>query len=75
MLSCVLDIVTALVPAFLLWDLQIKRSTKVILDVIFALGLITAGLSIGRAATLKADIWDHDALCKSLFLPLIARYY
>ncbi|KAI9671856.1 MAG: hypothetical protein M1831_003384 [Alyxoria varia] len=64
----------ALVPAFLLWDLQIKRSTKLVLNVIFALGMITAGLSIGRAATLKPEFWDHDALYRimpSLTLSLV----
>ncbi|KAI9728480.1 MAG: hypothetical protein M1828_003882 [Chrysothrix sp. TS-e1954] len=50
-LSAIIDLLTAMVPAFLLWKVQMKRTTKIILDTIFALGLITAGLSIGRAVT------------------------
>ena len=38
-----------------------KRKTKLILDIIFALGLITAGLSIGRAATTNTGIWKMDS--------------
>ena len=43
-LACIIDIVTALIPQFLLWKVQMKRQTKLLLDVVFALGLITAGL-------------------------------
>lgn len=41
-----------------------KRTTKVILDVIFALGLITAVLSIGRAATITHEALTVDFTCK-----------
>ena len=63
-LACIIDITTAAIPAFLLWDLKMKRSTKVVLDTIFALGLITAGLSIGRVVTTKNSTWQSDMTCK-----------
>ncbi|KAI9670342.1 MAG: hypothetical protein M1831_006556 [Alyxoria varia] len=59
-LACLIDITTALVPQFLLWNVRMNRRTKISLDIIFALGLITAGLSIGRAATSNAGIWETD---------------
>lgn len=59
-IACIIDIVTALIPAFLLWKIRIKRSTKIMLDIIFLCGLITAGLSIGRAATTNTSIWQED---------------
>ncbi|KAI9694315.1 MAG: hypothetical protein M1820_009039 [Bogoriella megaspora] len=59
-LACIIDITTALIPAFLLWDLQMKKSTKTVLNSIFLLGLFTAGLSIGRAATTNKDTVGPD---------------
>ncbi|KAI9723458.1 MAG: hypothetical protein M1828_004188 [Chrysothrix sp. TS-e1954] len=59
-LSCIIDIATALIPAFLLWDIKIKRKTKIVLDIIFLLGLVTAGLSIGRAASTNPGEWKKD---------------
>ena len=49
-----------MIPAFLLWQIRIKRTTKIILDVIFLCGLVTAGLSIGRAVTTNIGIWKED---------------
>ena len=60
-LASVLDIVTALIPQFLLWNVQMKRKTKLVLDAIFALGVVIAALSIGRAATTNDGIWKEDA--------------
>ena len=60
-LACLIDIATALIPQFLLWNVQMKRKTKLLLDAVFALGLITAGLSIGRAATTNNGIWQEDS--------------
>ncbi|KAI9714793.1 MAG: hypothetical protein M1820_000082 [Bogoriella megaspora] len=60
-LACVIDISTALVPQFLLWKVQMKRSTKLTLDIIFALGLITAGLSIGRVASTNYGMWEDGS--------------
>ncbi|KAI9672706.1 MAG: hypothetical protein M1831_000141 [Alyxoria varia] len=51
---------TAAIPAFLLWGLKMKRKTKSILHTIFLLGLVTAGLSIGRAVTTKNSTWAVD---------------
>ncbi|KAL9000111.1 MAG: hypothetical protein Q9169_001186 [Polycauliona sp. 2 TL-2023] len=51
-LACACDIATALIPQFLLWGVQMRPRTRRQLNVIFGLGLITASLSIGRAATL-----------------------
>ncbi|KAL9073548.1 MAG: hypothetical protein Q9157_004695 [Trypethelium eluteriae] len=59
-LACVIDITTALIPAFLLWDLQMKRQTKIILDTVFFLGLFTAGLSVSRAATTNKTTFGPD---------------
>lgn len=59
--ACVIDITTALIPQFLLWKVQMRRSTKLILDIIFAFGFVTAGLSIGRAATTNNGIWKEDS--------------
>lgn len=41
-----------------------KRKTKVVLDIIFALGLVTAALSIGRAATITRETISNDVTCK-----------
>ena len=62
-LASVIDIVTALIPAFLLWRVQMKRSTKIVLDVIFLLGFVTAALSVGRAATTDESTWSTDITC------------
>ena len=67
-LACVIDITTALIPAFLLWDLQLKRKTKFILNAIFFLGFLTASLSIARAATTNASTYDSDLTCMFLLL-------
>ena len=66
-LACVIDVITALVPQFLIWDLRMKRSTKLSLDVVFALGLITAVLSIGRVASMNLGVWATDTSCTSKF--------
>ncbi|KAI9679009.1 MAG: hypothetical protein M1822_007435 [Bathelium mastoideum] len=60
-LSCAIDITTAIIPQFLLWKVQMKRKTKLSLDIIFALGLITAALSIGRVATMNYGVWAEDS--------------
>lgn len=65
-LACLIDIATALIPQFLLWNVQMKCRTKLFLDVIFALGLITAGLSIGRAATTNTGIWQTDSTWRTI---------
>lgn len=59
-LACVVDIMIALIPEFLLYGVRMRRKTKLILNVIFGLGLITAGLSVGRAATIYKGIWKAD---------------
>ncbi|KAI9668766.1 MAG: hypothetical protein M1831_000835 [Alyxoria varia] len=59
-LACLIDVVTALIPEFLLWKVQMKRKTKIILNVIFGLGLLTSGLSIGRAASSNGGIFQTD---------------
>ena len=59
-LACIIDITTALVPVFLLWSTRIRRKTKFVLDMIFLLGLVTAGLSIGRALTFHTDTFKRD---------------
>ena len=41
-----------------------KRSTKLSLDVIFSLGLITSALSIGRVATMNYGVWATDSSCE-----------
>ena len=63
-LACVIDVATALIPAFLLWDLQMKRKTKICLNIIFLLGLFTAALSIARAATTTSTTYGDDLTCK-----------
>lgn len=59
-LNCIIDIATASVPAFLLYGVQMKRTTKLTLHSLFFLGLITAALSIGRAATVKRQVYASD---------------
>ncbi|KAL8930476.1 MAG: hypothetical protein Q9208_000660 [Pyrenodesmia sp. 3 TL-2023] len=59
-LACACDIITALIPQFLLWNIQMKARTKRQLNFIFALGLITALLSIGRAATTTKATLTED---------------
>ena len=62
-LACVIDIITAFIPELLLWKLRIKRKTKFVLNIIFALGIVTSALSIGRAATTNNHIWRGDITC------------
>ena len=64
-LSCVVDIMTATLPLFLLWGIQMRPRTKLILRGIFMLGLTTAAMSIGRAATTKASYLKEDVTCMS----------
>ncbi|KAL8890164.1 MAG: hypothetical protein Q9215_002639 [Flavoplaca cf. flavocitrina] len=59
-LACACDIAIALVPQFLLWGVQMKKRTKRQLNIIFGLGLVTALLSIGRAATLTKQALTED---------------
>ena len=63
-LSCVCDITTALIPQFLLWNVQMKRRTKQHLSIIFGLSLITAALSIARAATTTRKTLTEDTTCE-----------
>ena len=63
-LSCIVDIATATVPAFLLWNVRMRRRTKIVLNIIFTLGVVTAGLSIGRAVTSPETIFETDLTCK-----------
>ena len=63
-LACIIDITVALVPAFLLWNVQMRRQTKLVLDALFALGLVTAAMSIGRAAAINYDNITTDSTCE-----------
>lgn len=63
-LSCVVDIVTAIIPQVLMWKVQMKKSTKRGLDVIFSLGLITSCLSIARVATINDKVETEDSTCR-----------
>lgn len=64
-LACLCDIFTALLPQVLLWDVKMKRRTKRSLNVIFALGLVTAALSIGRIATVTETTLTEDSTSES----------
>ena len=64
-LSCVIDIVTAIIPQVLLWNVQMKRSTKRGLNIIFSLGLITSAFSIARVATISDKNLAEDSTCRS----------
>ena len=70
-LSCAIDITTATIPQFLLWGVEMKRSTKRGLNVIFGLGLITSGLSIARVATINNRVEEADMSCKHFIVPAI----
>ena len=78
-LACVIDIIVALIPASLLWNLQITLKTKITLHTIFALGFLTALLSIGRAVTTNFSALQQDFTCehlpsrRTLPLPLPSR--
>ena len=63
-LACIVDFITALVPMFLLWGVRMKKKTKVTLYIFLAMGVLTAGCSIGRAATLKQIYLTEDTTCK-----------
>ena len=63
-LSCVIDLVTATIPVFLLWNVQMKPQTKRVLDVIFCFGFVTAAMSIDRAATTTKATLETDSTCK-----------
>ncbi|KAL8691417.1 MAG: hypothetical protein Q9218_003353 [Villophora microphyllina] len=60
-LSCVVDIVTAIIPQVLLWNVQMKKSTKRGLNLIFSLDLITSSLSIARVATISDKVEAEDS--------------
>ncbi|KAG8525208.1 uncharacterized protein KY384_008852 [Bacidia gigantensis] len=60
-LSCVVDIVTAIIPQVLLWKVQMKKSSKRSLNIIFSLGLITSSLSIARVATISDKAQNEDS--------------
>ena len=64
-LACVCDIATAFVPQFLLWNVQMRTRTKRQLNFLFGLGLITAALSIARAAIITKKSLTEDSTCKS----------
>ena len=49
-----------------------KRTTKIVLNILFCLGLITAALSIGRAATSTYTSFTVDTSCE--FPPLRIAY-
>ena len=68
-LACVIDITTALIPQFLLWKVKMRDSTKLSLNVIFALGLITAAMSIGRVAATNYGTVETDQSCMTRRLP------
>jgi len=46
-----------------MWGVQMKAKTKRQLNILFALGLITAVLSIGRAATITKKTLNDDTTC------------
>lgn len=64
-LACLIDFTTAAVPAFLLHGVQMKPRTKFTLHMIFCFGIVTAGLSIGRAVTITKESFAVDSTCKS----------
>ena len=64
-LSCVIDIITSIIPQVLLWKVQMKKSTKRSLNLVFCLGLITSCLSIARVATINNKAETEDTTCKS----------
>lgn len=61
--------VTAAIPIFLMWNIRMKRHTKLILHALFAGGVITAAMSIGRAATTTTKALTEDTTCKVPSLP------
>lgn len=64
-----------MIPVFLLWNVPMKRKTKIQLNCIFGAGLLTAGLSIGRVAASNDGVWETDNTCEfsySCFLSLAA---
>ena len=62
-LACVCDIATAIIPMVLLWNVKMRTSTKRILNILFGLSLVTAALSIGRAATITKKTLTEDTTC------------
>ncbi|KAI9711556.1 MAG: hypothetical protein M1820_002121 [Bogoriella megaspora] len=71
-LTCVIDITTSLTPQFILWNIQIKRSTKLTLNFLFGLGFITAGLSIARVLVVNSSTWATDTSWRSMQANTIA---
>ena len=63
-LSCVTDLITAMIPQFLIWDVKMKESTKLQLNIIFGLGLLTSAMCIGRAATINKSAMTIDSTCR-----------
>lgn len=48
----------------LLWNVKMRASTKRILNILFGLSLVTAALSIGRAATITKKTLTEDTTCR-----------
>ena len=56
---------------------MMKPSTKRVLNVIFCFGVITAAMSIGRAATITRHNLESDSSCKTPYelVKLVKIYY
>ncbi|KAI9710648.1 MAG: hypothetical protein M1828_002135 [Chrysothrix sp. TS-e1954] len=59
-LCSLMDFITALVPVFLLYGVRMKRRTKAALYAIFALGILTAACSLGRAGETSTAKLSND---------------
>jgi hypothetical protein len=58
-----IDLLLSLLPAYIVWHLQLATKKKVLVSCLMALGLVASGFGIARAASL--GIGFDDVTCKS----------
>ena len=64
----VTDIMLSLLPANIVWQLQMPLKKKILVSGLMSLGLVATGFGIARAAAL--GIKTTDLTCMSAVLPL-----
>jgi hypothetical protein len=70
-LAAVIDVCTAMIPQFLIWNVKMHPKTKLTLNIIFGLGLATSAMCIGRAATITKAAMETD----STYLLMTSKWF
>jgi len=73
-ISVVQDLIVALLPAVLFWDLRMAAKQKIALTLLFGLGLFTSSAGAIRLYYLWASAYGPgDTMCKSECTDIVAR--